>query len=64
MELILSDEEQEFLANVLEQRHQELLKEIAHTDRREFKLALRRNEQTLDSLISRLWGAPVQVSRG
>jgi hypothetical protein len=54
MELILSDEEQEFLFNILEHRQQELLKEIAHTDRREFKQELRKNEQLLDRLIGRL----------
>jgi len=64
MELILSTEEQEFLLNILEQRHQELLKEIAHTDRREFKQGLRKNEQLLDSLIGRLRGAAVQGIHG
>ena len=64
MELILSDEEREFLFNILEQRHQELLKEIAHTDRREFKQALRKNEQLLDCLIGRLRGEAVPAERG
>jgi len=36
------------------------LKEIAHTDHREFKQGLRKNERLLDSLLSRLRGAAVQ----
>lgn len=63
MELILSDEEQEFLSTVLEQCHRELLEEIAHTDRRQFKEGLRRNEKLLESLVDRLRGAAVQSSR-
>ena len=64
MELTLSDEEQEFLLNILEQRHQELLIEIAHTDSREFKQGLRINEKLLDSLVCRLRGTAVPESRG
>lgn len=54
MKLPLNNEEQEFLLTLLEQHHRQLLNEIAHTDRREFKHALRRNEEFLDSLLSRL----------
>jgi len=64
MELTLSDEEQEFLLNILEQHHRELLNEIAHTDRREFKQGLRGNEKLLDSLVCRLRGTAVQELRG
>ena len=64
MELTLSDEEQEFLLNILEQRHRELLIEIAHTDSREFKQGLRINEKLLDSLVCRLRGTAVPESRG
>ena len=64
MELVLSDEEQEFLAKILEERHRELLEEIAHTDRRDFKEGLRRNEKVLESLVYRLRGAAVQGTRG
>lgn len=63
MELILSDEEQEFLSNILEERHRELLEEIAHTDRREFKEGLRRTEKLLESLVVRLKGTAVQGFR-
>lgn len=64
MELILSDQEQDFLLNILQQCHRELLEEIAHTDRREFKEGLRRNEKLLESLMSRCQVAPVQGRRG
>jgi len=64
MELTLSDEEQELLLNILEQHHRELFNEIAHTDSREFKQGLRKDEQLLDSLVRRLRGTAVQESRG
>jgi len=60
MELTLNTEEQELLVSILDQRHRELLKKIAHTDHREFKQGLRKNERLLDSLLSRLRGAAVQ----
>lgn len=64
MELILNDEEREFLLNVLERRHQELLNEIVHTDRREFKQELRRSERLVDSLANRLHDTAVQEVHG
>lgn len=60
MELILSAEERVLLLSILEQRHQELLKEIAHTDHRHFKQGLRKNEKLLDSLLGRLRGLAAQ----
>ena len=63
MELTLSPEEREFLSNILEQHHRELLNEIAHTDRREFKEGLLKDEKVLDSLLGRLRGASVQELR-
>lgn len=64
MELILTTEEQELLLGILEQRHRELQKEISHTDHHEFKLALRKKEKLLESILSRLRGAPIQELRG
>lgn len=64
MELKISDDEHDFLLNVLEQHQRELLNEIAHTDSREFKQGLRRDEKLLDSLVGRLRGTAVQESRG
>ncbi len=60
MEFTLNTEEKELLLAILEQRHQELLKEIAHTDRRDFKQGLRKDEKLLDSVLSRLRGVAVQ----
>ena len=59
MELTLSIEEQELLSNILERFHRELLNEIAHTDNREFKQGLRKDEKLLVSLIGRLRGTAV-----
>ena len=64
MELTLSAEEQAFLSNILEQRYRELLNEIAHTDRREFKKGLLKDERLLDSLVSRLRGTAVPEFHG
>lgn len=63
MELILTTEEQELLLNILEQRHRELQTEISHTDHREFKGLLRRQETLLESMLSRLRMASVQEVR-
>jgi len=54
MELTLNTEEEELLLSILEQRHRDLLKEIAHTDHHEFKQGLRKNEKLLDSMLCRL----------
>lgn len=64
MNLTLSAEEQEFLARTLEHCHRELLNEIAHTDHREFKQGLLKDEKLLDSLVCRLRGTAVQELRG
>jgi len=64
MELTLSAEEQEFLSNILEQCHRELLNEIAHTDHRAFKQGLLKDEKLLDSLICRLRETAVSEVRG
>jgi len=59
MELTLNTEEQELLLSILDRRHRELVNEIVHTDHREFKQELRKDERLLDSLLSRLRGAAV-----
>jgi hypothetical protein len=63
MELTLTAEEHELLLSILEQRHRELMKEIWHTDHREFKEILRRHEKLLESMVSRLRMAPVSEVR-
>lgn len=64
MELTLTTEEQELLSSILGQRHREISREIAHTDHREFKQRLRKDEKLLESILSHLQGAPVQTLRG
>jgi hypothetical protein len=54
MELRLTSEEHELLLRILEQHHRGLLNEIWHTDRREFKLALRDDEKMLEALVNRV----------
>ncbi len=54
MELTLTIEEWELLLEVLGERHLALLREISHTDHREFKLVLRRREKLIESVVNRL----------
>jgi len=54
MEFILSSEEGKFLMEVLEERHHELLRELAHTDHRDFKLILKNNRKLLESILDKL----------
>ena len=54
MELTLTIEERELLLEILGERHSALLREISHTDHREFKLALLKREKLLESIVSRL----------
>jgi len=54
MELTLTVEEKELVLEILGQSHRELLREISHTDHHEFKLALRKKEELLESVVSRL----------
>jgi hypothetical protein len=63
MDLTLTAEEHELLLSILEQRHRELMKEIWHTDHREFKELLRRHEKLLEAMVSRLRTAPVEELR-
>ena len=51
--LTLSDEEREILFEILEMRHRALLREIRHTDNRDFKASLQKREKVLESLLSR-----------
>lgn len=61
MELKLTNEEQQFLANVLEQRHRDIVKEISHTDNREFRQVLRQNEKLIEDILTRLRKAPERI---
>jgi hypothetical protein len=59
MELVLTNEEQILLSNILEQRHREILKEISHTDNREFRQNLRKTENMIENLLNHLRAATV-----
>lgn len=60
MDLALTPEERELLLSILEQRHQELLKEIWHTHHREFKASLRKKQKLLESVLDHLREVPMQ----
>jgi hypothetical protein len=51
--LTFSDEEKALLFEILEERHRALLREIWHTDSRDFKASLQKKERVLESLLSR-----------
>jgi hypothetical protein len=57
MELTFTSEEREFLMEVLEQHHHELLREISRASHREFRLALKNKEQLLCSTVTKLQAA-------
>ncbi len=59
-ELTLTPEERELLLSILEQRHQEILKEIWHPRHREFKASLRRKEKLLEFVLDHLREVPIQ----
>ncbi|HKF02916.1 MAG TPA: hypothetical protein VKB49_11415 [Candidatus Sulfotelmatobacter sp.] len=63
MELTLTTEEREILTRLLEQRYREISKEISHTDNREFREFLRKNEDTIEGILNQLRGAPVESLR-
>ena len=64
MELTLNPQEYELLLRILEQHHLQLLKEIWHTDSREFKSALQTDEKQLDSVLDRMRQALAQQAHG
>jgi hypothetical protein len=60
MKLTLTIEEREVLTRLLEQRHREIAKEISHTDHREFREVLRKNEDTIEGILSQLREGPLE----
>ena len=54
MELTLTIEECELVLEILGERHRALLREISHTDHREFKLLRLKREKLLESVENRL----------
>ncbi|HVO63841.1 MAG TPA: hypothetical protein VMT53_23155 [Terriglobales bacterium] len=60
MEFTRASEEHQYLVDILEQRQRELRREISHTDHKVFKLALRKDEKLLESVLTRLRLTPVE----
>ena len=54
MELRLTVDEQQLIADVLRRYQHELMLEISHTDHREFKTSLRERERMLEGLLEKL----------
>lgn len=54
MELRLTSDQRQLLQEILEERHRERLREIAHTDHRHFQELLRRKAKVLESLLEKV----------
>jgi len=54
MELTLSSRESEFLLEMLEEHHRELLREIARTKHRDFREDLKHKVAMLESIVHKL----------
>ena len=59
MQVTLTPQEHEVILRILEQHHQALLKEIWHTDKREFKAALQADEKQLEAILARMRGVVI-----
>jgi hypothetical protein len=51
--LTLNHEERELIREILEERQRTFWREISHTDHYEFKVALRKKAQILESVLNR-----------
>ena len=51
MELHLTSDQRQLLEEILEERHRELFREIAHTDHLHFKEVLRKKAKALESIL-------------
>ncbi len=54
MMLDITDEEREYLLEILDARREELLHELHHTDTLDFKEMLRRNVELVEAVRSKL----------
>ena len=52
--LDLTEEERNLLQEILEAQHRTLLREISHTDHHQYKVGLKKREELLESVLSRL----------
>jgi len=57
MTLDITDEEREYLLEILDARREELLHELHHTDTLDFKEMLRRNVELVEAVSSKLINA-------
>jgi hypothetical protein len=57
MTLDITDEEREYLLEILDARREELLHELHHTDTLDFREMLRRKAALVESVRSKLVGA-------
>jgi hypothetical protein len=57
MTLDITDEEREYLLEILDARREELLHELHHTDTLDFKEMLRRNIELVEAVRSKLVAA-------
>jgi hypothetical protein len=57
MTLDITDEEREYLLEILDARREELLHELHHTDTLDFKEMLRRNVELVEAVRSKLINA-------
>ena len=60
MNISFSPEERELLLEILQERHRELLREISRATHNEFKVALKKNESILQSIIAKLQAAAAE----
>jgi hypothetical protein len=63
MELHITAPEHELLAEILQQHQRELLREIAHADHRDFKVALRDRARLLEVLLKKLEASEPAMKR-
>lgn len=54
MNLEITDQEQDFLREVLEEKHEHMIQEIDHTDTIEFERMLRKKLEVLEGLKRKL----------
>ena len=54
MEVTFTPEEHALIAEIMEEHHRELLREIARTEHREFKAVLRRREEMVQGVLNKL----------
>ena len=54
MELHLTSDQRQLLQEIFEERHRELLREIAHTDHLHFKEVLRTKAKAVEALVDKV----------